>query len=172
MSRIAELEKKLGWDIPEAPPPVQAPRPEDLRLTLQERSRKIRPREARVGFVRHVGERIVGMGFIRRIGERIDRNACKMKLRVMRDLRAIELLHRGLTEDQAGKQAGAEILQFAEMWGLDLSSLVDIRWAEENFPIYTRMLDSTPPGGRGEGSTRSTNSEPISRGHDSDPQGD
>jgi tetratricopeptide (TPR) repeat protein len=137
MSRIAELEKKLEWDNAEAPPPVQAPQSEDFGLT---------PREVRKGFTRRIAERIVRMGFVSRIGEGADRYACKMNLRVIRDRRAIELLKRGLTEDQAGKQSGAELVQFATMWGRDLSSLVDIRWVAENFPIFTRWLDSMPPG--------------------------
>jgi tetratricopeptide (TPR) repeat protein len=146
MSRIAELEKKLGWDIAEAPPPVQAPRPENFGLTPQDRGSKMRPHEVRKGYIRRIAERIVRTGFISRIGEGIDRSACKMNLRVIRDRRATELLKRGLTEYQAGNQAGAELVQFATMRGRDLSSLVDIRWVEGNFPTYTRMLDSMPPG--------------------------
>jgi len=146
LRRIDELEKKLAQDIAEAPPRVQAPGPEDFGLTPQDRGWKMRPDEVRKGYIRRIAERIVRMGFISRIGEGIDRSACKMNLRVIRDRRATELLRRGLTEDQAGKQSGAELVQFATMSGRDLSSLVDIRWVEENFPTYARMLDSMPPG--------------------------
>jgi len=146
MSRIAKLEEAIEQNTIEPPPPVQAPAPESFGVTPQDSGWKMGPHEVCKGFMRRAAERTVRMGFISRIGERIGRNACKMNLRVIRDRRAIELLKLGLTEDQAGKQSGAELVQFATMWGRDLSSLADIRWVEENFPTYTKMLDSMPPG--------------------------
>jgi len=86
------------------------------------------------------------MGFIRRIREGIHRSTCNMKLGSMVYRRAAELRQRGLTKDQSEKQAEVELMQFLELWHPDLSSAADILFLEENFPIFTRKLDTMPPG--------------------------
>lgn len=81
------------------------------------------------------------MGFTRRIRERMHRRTCDMKLGLVMHRRGIELRQRGLTEDQSKRQAGAELIQFLELWHLDLSSAADILFAEENFSNFTSQLD-------------------------------
>lgn len=81
------------------------------------------------------------MGFIRRIREGMHRRTCDMKLGSLVYRRAAELRQRGLTKDQSEKQAEMELMQFLELWHLDLSSAADILFAEENFPNFTSHLD-------------------------------
>lgn len=82
------------------------------------------------------------MGLLRRVREGIHRYTCDAKLGLMMHRRAGELRQRGLTEDQSKKQAEAEVIQFLEMFHVDLTTAVDILFAEENFPLFTKRQDS------------------------------
>jgi len=69
---------------------------------------------------------------------------CARKLRRLIDERRSGLEKAGLTRQKAQKQALDELYQFVELSNLDPAWIPDIVFAEDNFHLFTKSLDSKP----------------------------
>lgn len=130
--RIDELERKLAQDDTKAPPPIQAPPPEDFELD---------PQDIDWGVPTHP----VHKGFIRRIKEGVHWSVCRMKVRTLVLNRTAELLQRRVTRNVAEEQARKELGLFVALLedrNIDTTTKQGVLFLEANFPSFTRMLDS------------------------------
>jgi hypothetical protein len=67
---------------------------------------------------------------------------CERKLHRLVAERRSRLEKRGLTREDARKQAMNELVQFVEQSNLDTDWIPDIAIAEDNFHLFTKSLDS------------------------------
>ena len=67
---------------------------------------------------------------------------CERKLHRLVAERRSRLEKRGLTREDARKQAMKELIQFVEQSNLDTDWIPDIAFAEDNFHLFTKSLDS------------------------------
>lgn len=70
------------------------------------------------------------------------REKCERKLRRLVAERGSRLENRGLTRENAQKQAQNELIQFVELMDLDADWIPDIGVAEDHFLLFTKSLDA------------------------------